>query len=125
MRNKIIDENLNEEDCDHKEVHNFLKLLARNLLNYRENKDFQSIMEEDWTREVKREKKRSKSSIFSKRTYAVYKCTLEYERMTWILVAFYNILITISSSKIAQLSRNNIRKRKGADCQKVTQCKIN
>jgi len=47
----------------------------------------------DWERVVKKSKKRSASSIFSKRTYVVYKCALESEQMMDILVAYYNIII--------------------------------
>jgi hypothetical protein len=58
----------------------------------RNNTTFVPINEEDWIREVKKSKTKSASSIFSKRTYAVYKCTLQLARMTAILVTFYNIL---------------------------------
>ena len=42
---------------------------------------------------VKNSKKNSASSIFSQRTYAVYKCALDSDRMTAVLVIFYNILL--------------------------------
>ena len=42
---------------------------------------------------VKKSKRSSASSIFSRRTYTVYKYALGLERMTDILVMFYNILL--------------------------------
>ena len=48
---------------------------------------------DDWTKVVKQSKRRSASSIFSRRTYAVYKCALGSERMTNILVTYYNLII--------------------------------
>ena len=42
---------------------------------------------------VKISKRSSVSSIFSKRTYAVYKCALDSERMTNVLIRFYNLLL--------------------------------
>ena len=42
---------------------------------------------------VKNSKKNSASSVFSQRTYAVYKCALDSDRMMAILVRFYNILL--------------------------------
>ena len=53
---------------------------------------FQPITAEDWIREVKRAKKKSASSIFSKRTYSVYKCAILSDRMTAVLIWFYNVL---------------------------------
>ena len=42
---------------------------------------------------VKKLKKRSTSSIFSGRMYAVYKCAILNERMLNILLMFYNIIL--------------------------------
>ena len=42
---------------------------------------------------VKQAKKQSVSSVFSKRTYSVYKCALDSPRMTFVLVALLNIFI--------------------------------
>jgi len=38
-------------------------------------------------------KRSSISSIFSKRTYAVYKCALDSKRMINVLIRFYNLLL--------------------------------
>ena len=91
MRNKILRWQLREEDCDNKEVFEFLKL----LVNQTQSNElaFKPITEEDWIREVKRSKKRSISSIFLKKIYSVYKYVLQSQRMIMILVAFYNIFL--------------------------------
>ena len=72
-------------------MYEFLKLLK--VPAGQRTRRIKEITEVDWERVVKRSKKRSASSVFSKRTYAVYKCALGVERMTSILVRFYNVLI--------------------------------
>ena len=42
---------------------------------------------------MKKAKRLSFSLIFSKRNYAMYKCTLASERMTGILIKFYNVIV--------------------------------
>jgi len=91
VRNKILRGRLVESDCDNKDVFEFLKLLKNPTQCNQPS--FKPITEEEWIREVKRSKKRSSSSIFSKRTYSVYKCAILSARMTSILVWFYNILL--------------------------------
>ena len=51
------------------------------------------ISEIEWEKVVRKAKRKSASSIFSQRTYSVYKCALESKEMTKILVLFYNTLI--------------------------------
>ena len=51
------------------------------------------IIAEEWFRVVKKAKRKSASSIFSKWTYTVCKCVLESDRMTSILVRFYNTIV--------------------------------
>ena len=51
------------------------------------------ITEEEWIQTVKKAKRKSTSSIFSKRTYSLYKCALESNNMTKILVLFYNAVL--------------------------------
>jgi len=92
MRNKILDGTINENECDDERIYQFLKLLKRQQReewNINENE----ITKEKWIKVVKQSKKRSASSIFSRRTYSVYKCALGSEKMTRILVMFYNIVI--------------------------------
>ena len=48
---------------------------------------------EEWIKTVKKVKRKSASSIFSKRTYGFYKCALESNNMTKILVLFYNAVL--------------------------------
>ena len=80
------------EDCDDRDVHSFLTLLK----NHREEEqsgNSSEISEIEWERVVKKAKRKSASSIFSNRTYSVYKCALESKIMTKILVLFYSTLI--------------------------------
>ena len=91
IRDKILDGRLRRQDCDDDRVYEFLKLLK--VPAGQRTRRIKEITEGDWERVVKRSKKRSASSVFSKRTYAVYKCALGVERMTSILVGFYNVLI--------------------------------
>ena len=86
VRNKILRRRLVESDCDNKEVFEFLKLLKNPTQCNKPS--FKPITEDECTREVKKSKKRSSSSIFSKRTYSVHKCVILSERMTAILVCF-------------------------------------
>ena len=91
VREKILSGRLVEQECDNNNAYEFLRWLA--VPNQRRNNtEFKPKSEECCIREVKRSKTRSASSIFSKRTYVVYKCTLQSSRMTTILVTFYNTL---------------------------------
>ena len=90
-RDKILAGQLTPEDCDNEEVFEFLSLLKNPQQN---NKPpYEPITEDKWIEEVKRSKKASVSSIFSRRTYSVYKCAIGCARMTTILVWFYNVLL--------------------------------
>ena len=92
IRDKILNGTLSEDDCDDERVFRFLKLLKQNgRSEYR--RDRREISNQDLIKVVRKSKRSSASSIFSKRTYAVYKCAIESERMTEVLVRFYNILI--------------------------------
>ena len=51
------------------------------------------MIDQDWIKVVKKSKRCSASSIFSKRTHAACKCALDSERMTEVLVRFYNTLL--------------------------------
>ena len=50
-------------------------------------------MIEEWQQAVKRAKKRSISSIYSKRNYTMYKCILNSLRLILVLVRYLNIII--------------------------------
>jgi len=92
VRDKILNGTLQREECDDDNVYEFLKLLHQNRRNnYRRCR--KEINDHDWEKVVKQSKRNSASSIFSSRTYAVYKCALNSERMPNILVSFYNLII--------------------------------
>ena len=92
IRHKILSGDLDLEECSYKDVYDFLKLLAKP--NHQDGNSYEEITTEEWIEVVKKAKKQSTSSIFSNRTYSVYKCALDNENMTNILVQFYNTLFT-------------------------------
>ena len=98
IRDKILNGTLQREECDNERVYRLLKLLHQNSKSYY-NRNPIKITIDDWTKVVKQSKKRSASSIFSRHTYAVYKCALGSERMTNILVIYYNLIIKTDTSQ--------------------------
>jgi len=91
IRNRVLKGQLRREDCNNEDMFKFLSLLEQPE-NWEQKNEFQLISGEEWVESVKRVKKRSALSIFSKRTYALYKCMLTSKRITRLLVKFYNIL---------------------------------
>jgi len=92
VRNKIFCRELTIDECDHEDIHSFLKLLAiPNNIGIDERRE--EITIDEWERVVKKSKQKSASSVFSNRIYSIYKCALDSEQMTRILVRFYNTLI--------------------------------
>ena len=87
----MLDGRLRRQDCDDERVHKLLKLLK--VPPEQRNNRIKNMLVDDWERVVKGSKKRSASSIFSKRTHAAHKCALGVERMTHTLVDFCNVLI--------------------------------
>ena len=69
----------------------------------------------------------SASSVFLRRNYAVYKCTLESEQMTNILVTFYNMIINkkILSKKMRKDIRYDTEQRERNDSRKAANNHIN
>ena len=55
--------------------------------------NMEEITEDKWIRVVKKAKRKSASSMFSKRIYSVYKCALESTKMKIFLVRFYNTVM--------------------------------
>jgi len=91
VRDKILQGEIEVEACDYEDVHDFLKLLKnQNAVN----KQWEEISISEWERVVKNSKRKSASSIFSNRTYSVYKCALDSEKLTRILVLLYNTVIS-------------------------------
>ena len=66
-----------------------MKLLQTSNYN---QKYYQPITREEWAIVVKRSKRMSMSSIFSKRNL-IYKCTFLSNQITDILMKYYNIII--------------------------------
>ena len=105
--------NLEESKCDNLQVFEFLKLLKKPGFSRAE--EFTPITNNEWIRVVKSAKKQSVSSIFSSRTYSIYKCTLSSDRMTNILVNFYNIIIKACYYPTRWLDIIDIMIEKGKD----------
>jgi len=94
VRNAILDSTLSSSQCNNENVYKFLALLKQPVHRRRsQTRSFQAVTPEQWITEVKRSKKSSTSSIFSRRTYSVYKCALDSSRMTIILVTLLNIFL--------------------------------
>ena len=92
MRNKILEERFAREDCKDENVFKFLSLSKQP--EYWEKKEyFWPIIEEEWVGVVKRVKKRSASSIYSRRTYTLYKYALVGGWLIILLVTYYSIII--------------------------------
>ena len=90
-RDSIMNGDLNREDCDEEEMYEFLRLLKRPKKLIPDDEDYMQINE--WKQVVKKQKKSSTSSTFSRRDYEAFKCALECERMVEVLVQFYNVII--------------------------------
>lgn len=56
-------------------------------------KVFKEIRDEEWITFTLQSKSKSKLMMFSKNTYAIYKCALQSRKMIRLLVKFYNTLI--------------------------------
>jgi len=92
VRDRILKGDLQRDECDYDNIYEFLKLLKQPP-RIRRNRSNEEISEEQWKKVVKQSKRRSASSIFSRRNYAVYKCALTSDRMTRVLVTYYNIIL--------------------------------
>ena len=90
IRDKILDGSLHCEECDNIAVCNFLKLLR---INYNRADNSKLIVKDEWEQAVKRSKRLSSSSIFSKRNYSMYKCLLRSEQITKILLKYFNLIL--------------------------------
>ena len=87
----------------------FLKLLKVPARRLRQQRRVE-ITTEKWKKIVMQSKKRSTSSMFSKRTYATYKCALGSDRMPEVLTMFYNLIKKIDTiQRDGKNSRRNVK----------------
>ena len=94
MRNKILQGDLKWDEYNDNKVYKFLSILKRqNQTNI--TYQYSQITKEEWISVVKKSKKKSLSSIFSKRNYSIYKCTIDNERFTNLLLQYYNTIIKL------------------------------
>ena len=90
VSDKILSGELNIEYYDEKSVHECLSLLKKRTATQID--DTQKLTEEEFKTVVKQSKRRSTSSMFSKKYCSVCKCAMNCERMVKVLVRFYNII---------------------------------
>ena len=91
IRDKVVNGNIRKNECDSKEMYEFLKILRKPNEGLEKRPD--KISEGMFVKAVKASKKQSASSIFSRRTYAVYKCAILHKKMLAILLLFYNMIL--------------------------------
>jgi len=93
IRDKILNGALKSEECDNEDVYQFMKLLKKPGGHVRGSNKMEELSVAEWSKVMKKSKHKSLSSVFSKRTYSVYKCALDSDKMTNILVRFYNTVL--------------------------------
>jgi len=109
-RDKVLKGLLIEDDCDHPEVLNFLKLLKQKQpTEYR----YQQVTTDEWRTVVHKAKKQSLSSVFSKKNYSLYKYSIQSELITELLVKYYNAIIIKEFYSLRWLKTLNIILEKG------------
>ena len=70
-----------------------MKLLKKPGEHVRGSNKMEELSVAEWSKVVKKSKRKSSSSVFSKKTYSVYKCALDSDKMINILVRFYNTIL--------------------------------
>ena len=91
IRDKILEGVLKKEDVDNEDLYDFLELLKLNEKQKKMNNEFKAMTIEDWRTIMKKCKSKSVSSVFSKRTYVVYKIIAYNEKFMYLLLIFYNL----------------------------------
>ena len=84
IRDKVLGGKLGREDVDDEDLLEFLSMLKTK--DYYKRPQFTNFELPEWKAVVKRSNARSTSSIFSNRTYAVYKITLGSGKVTELLL---------------------------------------
>ena len=93
IREKILKGTLTREEVQDDNVYNFLKLLRNEERWTNNNKELDPITLEDWKAVVQRSKRKSVSSVFSRRTYVVYKLVNNNDDFLEVLILFYNLVL--------------------------------
>ena len=91
MQDKILNGTLEQSDYDSDNIFEYLQLFRRE--NHYNTNQYKEITLEEWIKVVKQVKKTSTSSIFSKKTYTICKCSLAYKDFTKMLIQFYNLVL--------------------------------
>ena len=92
VRDKILRGELTREDVDNENVCEFLSLLALETKEIK-TKTFNPMTLEGLKSAIKKSKKRSVSSVFSKRAHVVCKMVIDNDEFLEILILFYNLVI--------------------------------
>ena len=111
IREKIFNGTLDENDCDNEDARTFLNLLQDKGTNRRTKHN--PLTEGEWVNAVMKSNKSSTSSAFSDHNYAVCKCALGSERLTKVLVAYCNLLISNQCYPIRWIKALNAMSEKG------------
>ena len=93
VRDKIVDGTLKRENVDNSDLIEVLNFLMSKKQNHKCTKEFNGLIEVDWRKVVKQCKRKSVSSVFSKRKHVVYKIVAQNERFMNVLILFYNLVI--------------------------------
>ena len=90
MRDKIMQGTLDREDCDDDNAWKFRRFLKRRASDQID--ELKEVNEIKFRKLVQPAKRRSPSSMFSKRDHSVCKCAIKSDRMVKILVKFHNTM---------------------------------
>ena len=92
IRDRILKGRLDLNEYSNTDVYEFLMLLQQNNA-IRNERNYKPITKEEWRHIIIKVKRQSRSSISSKRNYAMYKYRLESEVLTNILTRYYNTIV--------------------------------
>ena len=93
IRDKVVEGKLTRNEVQNDDVYEFLKLLTPNNRNKIQTSKFDLVTLDEWRSIVKRSKKKSVSSVFSKRTYVIYKLINSNDDFLEVLIQFYNLAL--------------------------------
>ena len=91
VRDMILKGELKKDDVGNDDVYNLLKLLQNN--NFSERSTYTDVTLKEWMQVVKHSNANSTSSVYSRRTYAVYKISLDSDIITDSLLRYYNVIM--------------------------------
>ena len=92
IRDKLLRGRLQRDECSNNDVFEFLSLLQwNNAISYETS--YKPITKEEWQFVVRKAKRQSNLSIFSKRKYSMHECGLHSKILINILLKYYNVIM--------------------------------